>query len=472
MSAKKNFPNENTAVVQHPDYSNEIAVIARSNLTPRLMREKIGDYHENDIADALELLKKDERMRLYSILDTDMLSDILEYSDRRDEWLSELGIRKRVEVLNRFEVTTAVEYLRQLDKKQRSVLIDLMEDGMKKEIAFSSAFDEDEIGSKMTTNYIAIGAGLNVRQAMKELVDQAADNDNISTIYVLDEDKVLVGAIDLKDLIVARENTELDSIIMTSYTYVYAEEQIEDCIERLQDYSEDSIPVLDENNKLKGILTAQDVGQMIHDVLGDDYAKLAGLSAEEDLEEPLRKSIGKRLPWLLVLLGLGLVVSSVVGIFEKVVAHLALIVCFQSLVLDMAGNVGTQSLAVTIRVLMDEQVSKKQKLYLISKEARVGLCNGLILGVLSFLFIGLYLYLLKGQVLIMAFSISACTGIALLVAMLLSSIVGTTVPMLFKQLGVDPAVASGPLITTINDLVAVVTYYGLAWVLIINVLQM
>ena len=198
----------------------------------------------------------------------------------------------------------------------------------------------------------------------------------------------------------------------------------------------------------------------------------AGLSAEEDLEEPLRKSIGKRLPWLLVLLGLGLVVSSVVGIFEKVVAHLALIVCFQSLVLDMAGNVGTQSLAVTIRVLMDEQVSKKQKLYLISKEARVGLCNGLILGVLSFLFIGLYLYLLKGQVLIMAFAISACTGIALLVAMLLSSIVGTTVPMLFKQLGVDPAVASGPLITTINDLVAVVTYYGLAWVLIINVLQM
>ena len=472
MSAKKNFPNENAAVVQHPDYSNEIAAIARSNLTPRLMREKIGDYHENDIADALELLKKDERMRLYSILDTDMLSDILEYSDRRDEWLSELGIRKRVEVLNRFEVTTAVEYLRQLDKKQRSVLIDLMEDGVKKEIAFSSAFDEDEIGSKMTTNYIAIGAGLNVRQAMKELVDQAADNDNISTIYVLDEDKVLVGAIDLKDLIVARENTELDSIIMTSYPYVYAEEQIEDCIERLQDYSEDSIPVLDENNKLKGILTAQDVGQMIHDVLGDDYAKLAGLSAEEDLEEPLRKSIGKRLPWLLVLLGLGLVVSSVVGIFEKVVAHLALIVCFQSLVLDMAGNVGTQSLAVTIRVLMDEQVSKKQKLYLISKEARVGLCNGLILGVLSFLFIGLYLYLLKGQVLIMAFSISAFTGIALLVAMLLSSIVGTTVPMLFKQLGVDPAVASGPLITTINDLVAVVTYYGLAWVLIINVLQM
>ena len=109
---------------------------------------------------------------------------------------------------------------------------------------------------------------------------------------------------------------------------------------------------------------------------------------------------------------------------------------------------------------------------MISKEARVGLCNGLILGALSFVFIGLYLYLLKGQMPIMAFSISACTGMALLVAMLLSSVVGTTVPMLFKQLKVDPAVASGPLITTINDLVAVVTYYGLSWVLIINVLQL
>ena len=146
-------------------------------------------------------------------------------------------------------------------------------------------------------------------------------------------------------------------------------------------------------------------------------------------------------------------------------------VCFQSLILDMAGNVGTQSLAITIRVLMDENLTGKQKLYLVAKEARVGLCNGLILGILSFAFIGAYL-MLKGEAAQLAFSVSACTGIALSVSMVLSSVSGTTVPLLFKKMNIDPAVASGPLITTINDLVAVVTYYGLAWILLIHTLHL
>lgn len=470
MNTKKDTGIATTT--QHPDYEHEIIAIIRSTLTPKLIKEKIGEYHENDIAAAIDLLKKDERHKLYSILDTQTLANVLEYSEQRNTYIDEMGIRKRVDILSCLEVTTAVEYLHQMDKSQRSMLIDLLEDDLKKEIALSSSFDKDEIGSRMTTNYISIHAGIGVRQAMKELVKQAADNDNISTIYVLDDDSALLGAIDLKDLIIARESTSLESIIMTSYPYVYASELIEDCIERIRDYSEDSIPVLDENNRLTGVLTAQDIVQLVNDLLGEDYAKLAGLSSEEDLQEPLKKSIGKRLPWLAILLGLGMVVSSVVGLFETVVAHLTLIICFQSLVLDMAGNVGTQSLAVTIRVLMDEHLSGKQKLFLISKEARVGLLNGLILGFLSFAFIGLYLILLKGQSVLVAFSISACTGVALLVSMVLSSIVGTAIPISLKKIKIDPAVASGPLITTINDLVAVVLYYGLAWILLINILHL
>ena len=155
----------------------------------------------------------------------------------------------------------------------------------------------------------------------------------------------------------------------------------------------------------------------------------------------------KRLPWLLVLLGLGMVVSSVVGLFESVVAQLTLIVCFQSLVLDMAGNVGTQSLAVTIRVLMDSETTGAQKRKLVWKEARVGLMNGAILGAASFALIGAYL-LLRGEAALMAFGVSGCIGIALIAAMLLSSISGTVIPIFFKKIGVDPAVASGPLITT------------------------
>ena len=472
MTENKSTMTETAVITQHPDYRTEIADILRSNLTPRKMQERLLQYHENDIAAALELLKKDERMRLYSILQTDTLASVLEYAGLLEEYMGELSIRKRVEILSRVEPGTAVEYLAQLEKAERNVLIELMDEDVRREITLLSSFDDDEIGSRMTTNYICVHSGVSVREAMHELIEQAADNDNISTLYVVDEEDMFVGAIDLKDLIIAREGTRLESITMTSYPYVYANEQIEDCIERLKEYSEDSIPVLDADNRLKGVLTSQDITQLVDDEMGEDYARLAGLSAEEDLKEPLKRSIGKRLPWLMVLLGLGLVVSSVVGMFEHVVAHLTLIVSFQSLILDMAGNVGTQSLAVTIRVLMDEQIGGRQKLFLIGKEARVGLVNGLILGTLSVVCIGLYLVALKGQTVMMAFSVSLCTGIALVVSILLSSICGTAVPLAFKKMNVDPAVASGPLITTINDLVAVVSYYGLAWLLLIRVLHL
>ena len=131
------------------------------------------------------------------------------------------------------------------------------------------------------------------------------------------------------------------------------------------------------------MITSQSIVELVDDEMGEDYAKFAGLTAEEDLKEPLKESIKKRLPWLLILLGLGMVVSSVVGIFEQVVSQLTIIMCFQSLILDMAGNVGTQSLAVTIRVLMDESLTGRQKLELVWKEMRIGFSNGLILGVLS-----------------------------------------------------------------------------------------
>lgn len=472
MKTKPMVQNEELIVTQHPDYTSEVVTLLRSNLTPKIKQERILSYHENDIAAALDLLTEEERNRLYHILDTDTLANVLEYSETPNNYINELGIRKRIDVLLHFEITTTVEYLRQMEKAERNMLLELMDNDIKREIILLSSFHEDEIGSKMTTNYISIHTGTSIRQAMRELIEQAADNDNISTLYVIDEEETLIGAVDLKDLIIARDNTNLDSITITSYPYVYANEQIEDCIERIKDYSEDSIPVLDSDNKLKGVLTSQDITQLVDDEMGDDYAKLAGLSSEEDLQEPLKKSILKRLPWLIILLGMGLLVSSVVGIFEHVVAHLTLIISFQSLVLDMAGNVGTQSLAVTIRVLMDEKISGRQKLYLIGKEARIGLVNGMVLGILSFIFIGLYLVILKGQSTLLAFTVSLCTGIALLVSILLSSIAGTVIPLIFKKLHIDPAVASGPLITTINDLVAVVTYYGLAWILLIYVLHL
>ena len=452
-------------------YSLEIAELIRSNLTPKRMQEQLSSYHENDIALALDLLNKTERTKLYQILDSEALADILEYSDHIAEYVQELSIRKKVDVFSRMETSDVVDVLRHLEKGERETLIDLLDTEVRSDVKLLSSFDEDEIGSVMSTNYIVVSDHASVKEAMSELVRQAAENDNISTIYVVDQYNIFYGAIDLKDLIIAREGTDLKGIMTCSYPYIYARASIEDCIPQLRDYSEDSIPVLDNDNKLIGVITASDLVEVVGDELNEDYAKFAGLSAEEDLEEPIFLSVKKRLPWLFILLGMGLGVSATVGLFESIVAQLPVIMCFQSLILDMAGNVGTQSLAVAIRVLMDKQLSGKQKLALIIKESRVGLTNGLILGALSFLIIGGYL-VLKGNTVPFAFAVSGCLGTAMVLAMLISSLSGTIIPIFFQKIGVDPAVASGPLITTVNDLVAVISYYGLSWIILINIMQL
>lgn len=194
-------------------------------------------------------------------------------------------------------------------------------------------------------------------------------------------------------------------------------------------------------------------------------------SDTSDLCEPVKKSVVKRLPWLMILLLMGTGVSATVGLFESIVAQLPVIMCFQSLILDMAGNVGTQSLAVAIRVLTDDSVNFREKLRLILKECNIGLINGAILGVMSFLAIGLYLCLTGNEVLF-AFSVSLCLGVAMIFAMVISAFSGTLIPLVFQKIGIDPAVASGPLITTVNDMVAVVTYYGLAWLILIHFMHM
>lgn len=466
---------ENTQDYQdYQDYRAEILRIVRSNASPGIMRNKLEDYHENDLADVFPDLSVAERRKLCRILNLDMLADIFEYIDEKQaaEYLDEMDVRKAAAILSRMETDAVVDVLRMIPKEKRALLLELMDDEARKDMAVIAAFDDEEIGSRMTTNYIEIRENLTVKQAMTELVSQAAKNDNISTIFMVTADHTFYGAMDLKDLITARQDTRLEDLIVTSYPYVYGHELIDDCIEKLKDYSENSIPILDNDNKLLGVITSQSIVDLVDDEMGEDYAMFAGLTAEEDLKEPLKESMKKRLPWLLVLLALGTVVSSVVGVFEQVVSQLTIIMCFQSLILDMAGNVGTQSLAVTIRVLMDESLTGKQKVELVFKEMRIAFSNGAILGILSFLVLGLYIALFKGKTWTFAYAVSGCIGLSLMVAMVISGAVGTLIPLFFKKINIDPAVASGPLITTINDLVAVVAYYGLCGILLIGVLHL
>lgn len=458
--------------VTKPMYSDEVLKIFRSNLPKEELIEKISDYHMGDIADAFEKMTPEERKSLYPVLGVEMVAEIFSYIEDSEEYIKEINSDKVANLISEMDSDDAVDILEKLSDTDRKRIVALLDNDAKQDVSMILSYEDDEIGSEMTTNYIVVKKNLTIKEATHQLITQAGENDNINTIYVVDDKDGFYGAIDLKDLIVAREYQSLDELIIKSYPYVKANEKIVDCIEQLKDYAEDSIPVLDDNKHILGVITAHDIVEVVDEELGEDYAKLGGLTAEEDLNETTLQSTKKRLPWLIILLFLGMGVSSVVGMFETVVAVIPIVICFQSLILDMAGNVGTQSLAVTIRVLMDENLKASDKVKLMFKEVRVGFSNGLLLGTMSFIFVGLYIFLFKGNTFGYSFLVSGCVGFSLLASMVISSLVGTLVPMFFSKIKVDPAVASGPLITTINDLVAVVTYYGMVWIFLIDIFKL
>ncbi|MBQ9086736.1 MAG: magnesium transporter [Clostridia bacterium] len=465
MEDKRFFEGEERA------YRSAILAIIRSEYNGEQIRRELDRYHDYDIASVLEELTREERGRLHAALGNEAMSDIISYLDDAGEYLSELDADTAADIIEQMDADDALEVLGELDESTRNQLLGLIEDEeVKGEIRFLGSYGEDEFGSKMSTNFISIRRDLTVKGAMKTLIAEAAENDNIYTIFVTDDSGRFYGAIDLKALIVARSDTDLEELISTTFPYVCDKETISDNLERLRGYSEELIPVLSsEGKRLLGVITSKDLIEIVDEELGDDYAKLAALGSEEERNETLLQSLRKRAPWLIVLLFMGLAVSAVVGLFEGIVNELPMIVAFQSLILGMAGNVGTQSLAVTVRSLGSDEGGKgKKQIGFMIKETRVALLNGLVLGIVSFLIVAVYLWVFGHYAPGFAMSVAGCVSVAMCFAMTISGFTGAAIPLCLYRAGADPAVASGPLITTVNDLMAVVSYYGLAWCLLLG----
>ncbi len=465
---------QNEVVHSHPDYVREISDALKSTPSPKVLRDLLARYHASDMAEALLEIDDDSRQKLLRALTTIELADIMEYLDIDDmaRMLQSLHIKKAIALINEMDADTASRLLEKMTPSKRSIILDLLDSDKRQDIILISSFGKRQIGSYLSTDYLMMPKTVSVKEAMRSLRHQAADNDNISTLFFEDTDGTFYGALPLVDLFKARANQDLSEEIQTNFPFVYASDPIDEVLQDLKDYGEDLIPVLNSDNSLLGVITRPDLLDLYDREMGQDYAQFTGMAAQEDLEEPLSKSLKKRLPWLLVLLCLSLGVSTVVSLFEHVVAQLTIVVVFQSLVLDMAGNVGTQSLAVSIRVLADEDLNWKEKLYLIGKECRVGFLNGIILGTGSALVLGVFIHFSAGFTWPESFAVSLCVGVAMVVSMLVSSLTGTTIPIALQAMNLDPAAASGPLITTLNDLIGVITYYGMAWAFLINMLHL
>ena len=447
-----------------------IRIVSEDN--DETLKEDLKNFHASEIADVFEYLNTHDRRRILRAVDLDTASEIFSFLEELDPYIHEIDNQKAADILENMDIGDAIDLLQELEPQKRAQIAALLSDDTRTEIREICSYDEEEIGRRMTTNYVCISRTFSVKQAMRSLIAQASENDNISNIYVEDEEGHFYGVIDLQKLIIARAGSDLEELIQTSYPFVFADEKIGECIEDLKKYEEDSIPVLNRSFEIEGVITPYDIIEASEDEMGEDYAKFAGLTEEEELDENILHSLRKRLPWLTILLFLATCVSVVAGFFEHVVAEVTLIVSFQSLILGMSGNVGTQSLAVTIRTITEETLNQADKVRLILKELSIGLLNGIIMGSISCLVLGMFIWKIKHYTFIDAFAISGCAGIALAAAMFVSGFIGTIVPLFFNKMKIDPAVASGPFITTINDLVGVVIYYGLAWILLVNLMGM
>ena len=211
---------------KEPDYVSELLEIIRGGTDEESLVKKLEDYHENDIAGAFEQMTKQERQKLYPVLGVEKVSEIFKYIEDVDEYMKELDIASAAKVIGSMDSDDAVDVLEEMDEKDQEQLTEMLDEEASADIKLIRSYDDDEIGSKMTTNYIVINKGMSVRQAMKELISQAEKNDNISKIYVTDENNVFYGVLDLKNLITARDYMDLQSFMITSFPYVTDHERI------------------------------------------------------------------------------------------------------------------------------------------------------------------------------------------------------------------------------------------------------
>ena len=446
----------------------EIIKIIKETTDLRMLHDLLYSYHKNDIARCFEYLTDEELEKVYQTFDEQELSEIFTYLDDVKEYIEDLETETAADLIELMDSDDAKEILDELTEEDRNEILELMDEEVVDDIELLTSYDEDVIASYMTNNFIAIKKDYTIKQTMKTVVEEASTNDNFTIIYVLNEDDTLYGTIELKDLIKARATDSLEDIIKKSYPSIVDMTNVSDALILVKDYEIDSIPIVNDKNVLLGVVTTNDLLEVIDDELSDDYAKLAGLTSEEELDESTFKSVKKRIPWLCALLVLGLIISLVMRVFESAIVAVPAIVFFQSMILGMGGNVGTQSLAVTIRAISDEDISRKEVARLVFKEIRIAFFNGLLIGVISFVVVSGYLMLSNtvidqniGYNVLDIFKTSGVVSTSLLISMVISGLIGTLIPIVLQKCKIDPAVASGPFITSINDIMAIVVYYGI-----------
>lgn len=416
----------------------------------------LNDMHHADIAEILDELDFDQATYIFKVLDSEKTAEILLELDEdlRENILSRLSPKEIAEELDELDTNDAADIIAELSQSKKSEVISEMQDvEHAKDIVDLLRYDEDTAGGLMHKELVKVNENWNVLTCVKEMRIQAEYIAKVHSIYVVDDEDRLLGRLSLKDLLTTSSRTPIREVYIKKLNSVKVDDEDVVVARIMQKYDLEAIPVVDELGRLVGRITIDDIVDVIKDEADEDYQLAAGISQDVEADDSIFDLTKARLPWLVLALLGGFITVRVIGLFEGAMLEYGKLFLFTPLIAAMAGNVGVQSSAIIVQGLANNTLSGSLFNRLI-KEITLSLLNGAILA--SILFIGTYF--------ILGFSIQmvSIVAISLVSVIITASLIGTFIPIILNKYGIDPALATGPFITTSNDIIGTFIYFTIA----------
>lgn len=420
-------------------------------------RDEFLSMHNYEQSEYFEDTDENNRQKIFEFLSPKEVANFFDQLDIDDEDYEELfdkiNANYASHVLEEMSYDNSVDILNKLSKPKVASLLTLMDKDEANEIKALLHYEEDSAGGIMTTEYISLKTTTPVKEALMHVKEQAPDAETIYVIFAVNEAGQLVGVLSLRDLITAENDSYIEDVMSERVISVNVADDQENVAQVIRDYDFIAVPVVDYQTHLLGIITIDDILDVMDEEASEDYSRLAGVSDIDSTSDSVIKTASKRLPWLIVLTFLGMITATILGSFEDTLSQVALLAAFIPIISGMSGNSGTQSLAVSVRNISTGEINEQSKFKLALREAGSGFLSGLVCSVVLFLII----VVIYRQPLL-----ALIVGGSLTCAMTVGTLVGSMIPLIMNKFKIDPAVASGPFITTINDIVSMLIYFGLA----------
>src|SRR5699024_10844856 len=406
----------------------------------KAFRKEFSALHPYDQAVFFMEQKQDNRMRIYAFLSPKEMSDIMENIDLQstEKYITEMDSNFASMILAEMAVDDAVDILQELTKDEVASFLTIMDHEPANEIKDLLHYEEKTAGSIMTTEYVSFMENNTKATTLQEMKELAPDAETIYYTYVLDENKKLAGVLSLRNLIVAEDDEVVGDIMSDNVVSVPVSMDQEEVAKMIRDYDFLALPVVDFQNHLLGIITVDDILDVMEEEASDDYSKLAAVSDVDVTATSPFIAAKMRLPWLIILLFLGMITASLIGSFEETLEQVPIVAIFIPLIAGMAGNAGTQSLAVAVRGIAMGNYGKEAHLKFMLREITTGVLVGGVCGIVVILMI----FFWKGNIFL-----GILVGIAILATLTVATLSGALIPIVMDKLNIDPAVASGPFIT-------------------------